>query len=218
MATITEASKFKSVQGFDSVKQENIYFKFVVRVIELLQAEILVRRLGTAEDFDNDSWEKKILKIFKALSIMEQHKTCEPVISKSFSELNQHIIEKRRQNKCDVRSMQKSEQSRFSIHDLSQIQAIDSICNTKLFLTDSILTGKEIVQNAPKDGIASGCVDYDPLYVESAVFHNNRGTFTSFEIADVITSNSKPLLVSELVSSYKGMNTSLLSEPSVGAD
>jgi len=51
---ITEASRFKSFQGFESVKQENIYFKFVFRVIELLQAEILVRRLGTLEDFDND--------------------------------------------------------------------------------------------------------------------------------------------------------------------
>lgn len=47
---------------------------FVVRAIELLQAEILVRRLGNSTHFDNESWEKKIVKIFKALGIMERHK------------------------------------------------------------------------------------------------------------------------------------------------
>ena len=63
-----------------------------------------------------------------------------------------------------------------------------------------------------------GCADYDPLYVESTAHHNARETFSPYEMTDAITPNSKPLLVSELVSSYKGMNTSVLSEPSVGTE
>ena len=42
--------------------------------MELLQAEILVRRLGNIADFDKESWEKKIVKVFKALNVMEKHK------------------------------------------------------------------------------------------------------------------------------------------------
>ena len=66
-----------------------------MRAIELLQAEILVRRLGTIADFDNDSWERKIVKIFKALNVMERHKMSEPLFSKAFGELGNYIIEKR---------------------------------------------------------------------------------------------------------------------------
>jgi len=155
MTTAVEASSRQPTvlfQGFDTSKQENIYFTFVVRVIELLQAEILVRRLGTTDDFDNDSWEKKIVKIFKALNVMERHKTTEPVFSKSFSELGNYIIEKRRLDNSDGRTCQKSELSRFSIQDMSQIQGIDSIWNTKMCFNDSILTGKEMDQNAQKGG------------------------------------------------------------------
>ena len=52
-----------------------------MRVIELLQAEILVRRLGSSADFDNDSWERKVVKIYKALSLMERYKQKKPVFS-----------------------------------------------------------------------------------------------------------------------------------------
>ena len=70
--------------------------------MELLQAEILVRRLGTINDFDNDSWEKKIIKVFKALSVMERHKLNEPVLSKSFSELANYLVEKRQLNNSNL--------------------------------------------------------------------------------------------------------------------
>ena len=83
----------------------------MLRAIELLQAEILVRRLGTISDFDNDSWEAKIVKIFKALNVMERHKLNEPLFSKSFSELANYLLEKRKINT----SNQKSEMSRFSL-------------------------------------------------------------------------------------------------------
>ena len=64
----------KSFQGFSSPKQEKIYFEFVMRANELLQAEILVRRLGNIADFDRESWEVKIIKVYKALTVMEKHK------------------------------------------------------------------------------------------------------------------------------------------------
>ena len=54
-----------------------------------------MRRLGTIADFDNDSWERKIVKIFKALNVMERHKQAEPLFSKAFGELGNYIIEKR---------------------------------------------------------------------------------------------------------------------------
>ena len=57
-----------------------------------------MRRLGTIADFDNDSWERKIVKIFKALNVMERHKQAEPLFSKAFGELGNYIIEKRQLN------------------------------------------------------------------------------------------------------------------------
>ena len=41
-----------SMQGFKTEKQEKIYFQFVTRALELLQAEILLRQLGNTADFD----------------------------------------------------------------------------------------------------------------------------------------------------------------------
>jgi len=84
-----------SYQGFKVPKQEKIYFTFVVRLIELLQAEILVRRIGNIDNFDINSWEKKVVKIFRALSVMERHKLGEPFFTKSFSELASYLIETR---------------------------------------------------------------------------------------------------------------------------
>ena len=87
-----------------------------MKAIELLQAEILVRRLGTISDFDNESWETKIVKTFKALSVMERHKLNEPVFSKSFAELANYLIDKRQLcNSHLMKSCQKSELSRFSL-------------------------------------------------------------------------------------------------------
>lgn len=75
-----------------------MYFQFVLRAIELLQAEILVRRLGSIADFDNEAWEKKVIKLFKALNVMERQKLNEPIFSKSLSELANYLIEKRQLN------------------------------------------------------------------------------------------------------------------------
>ena len=61
----------------------------------MLQAEILVHRLGTFTEFDNESWEHKMVKLYKALNVMERHKLNEPLFSKSFSELANYLIEKR---------------------------------------------------------------------------------------------------------------------------
>ena len=65
------------------------------RAIELLQAEILVRRLGgeAAAEFDQDAWEKKLLKINNALRVMEKHKHAEPYFSSSMSELTNFLRE-----------------------------------------------------------------------------------------------------------------------------
>lgn len=194
----------------------------------MLQAEILVRRLGNIADFDNDSWEYKMIKLFKALTVMERHKLNEPLFSKSFSELANYLIEKR---KLDGSQLMKScQKSEFSLQDFSNLQAIDSIYLPK-GLNDSILTGKDGPSNfhratttAPPSQLqvrANGqngqsALDYDdPLYTESACQNYTSKVSTSpLEMPDHVQ-NSKPLLVSELVNNYKGMSTSTMSEPSI---
>ena len=74
---------------------------------------------------------------------MERHKLNEPVFSKSFSELANYLVEKRQLNNSNLmKSCQKSDLSRFSFQDFSNIQAHDSIYMPK-GLNDSILTGKD---------------------------------------------------------------------------
>lgn len=66
----------------------------------------------------------------------------EPIISKSMAELVTFIREKRQHNNSNImKSQQKSELSRFSFQDFSQL-GHDSMWNTK-YLNDSILAGKE---------------------------------------------------------------------------
>jgi len=43
-------------------------------------------------NFDESLWEKKVVKIFKALSMMERFKYLEPHFSKSFGELAQYLF------------------------------------------------------------------------------------------------------------------------------
>ena len=130
-----------SMQGFRTPKQERIYFQFVTRALELLQAEILLRRLGT-QDFDQEGWEKKVVKIYKALQMMEKHKQEEPFLSKSFQELASHLVEKRKLNESSnlMKSTTKSDFSRFSLFE--QMQAFDSIWQNPRGQNDSILTMK----------------------------------------------------------------------------
>ena len=76
-------------------------------------------------EFNNDAWEKKVVKIFKALSVMEKHKKEEPFFSKSFEELATFLKDSKRDNSPDPYSQSynfgKSELSKFSIQDVSVI-------------------------------------------------------------------------------------------------
>ena len=121
-----------SRQGFKAPKQEKMYFQFVMRAVELLQAEILLRRLGTTEEFDQEGWERKILKIYKALTMMETHKTEAPFFSRTFQELVGHLMEKRRLEESDpmMKSNTKSDFSRFSMFE--QMPNFDSIWHNPL--------------------------------------------------------------------------------------
>ena len=66
------------------------------------------------------------MKIYKALKMMEKHKTEEPFMSKSFQELALHFTEKRKLNESNLmKSTNKSDYSRFSLFE--QMQAFDSI-------------------------------------------------------------------------------------------
>jgi len=102
-----------------------------------------VRRLGNLGDFDNDAWEKKILKIMKALILMERHKASEPHFSKSFEELASFLKSQRHGRR---RSCAKSDLSRYSIND--QIPAFDSVWDNTRGITDSIMTNKEQAQQS----------------------------------------------------------------------
>ena len=62
--------------GFMSGKQERMYSEFVYKALELMQDEILYRRLGSdiMSEFKPEKWERKLTKLFKALSMMERYK------------------------------------------------------------------------------------------------------------------------------------------------
>ena len=62
-------------------------------------------------------------------------------------------------------------------------------------------------------------LDYDdPLYTESACQNYPSNIKASpLDMAEPMMQNSKPLLVSELVNNYKGINTSTISEPPVAS-
>jgi hypothetical protein len=65
----------------------------------MLQAEIISRNYpdGKESKFDLDSWEKKIIKVYKAMAMMERYKSEEPFYSWSFSSLVSCIRGKRDQ-------------------------------------------------------------------------------------------------------------------------
>ena len=74
---------------------------------------------------------------------MEKHKEGEPHFSSSLKELASFLVEKRgHAAKSQMMSCAKSEASRYSMHDFSAINPVDSIWNTKCLLNDSILTNK----------------------------------------------------------------------------
>ena len=94
--TSSKLVKPETFFGFTSKEQESVYIKFLFRAIELLQAEILVRRTGLNLEFNNESWEKKVIKIFKAMNVMEKHKEDETHFSKAFAELARFLKDSRR--------------------------------------------------------------------------------------------------------------------------
>jgi hypothetical protein len=47
-----------------------------------MQEEIISRKLNLT-NFDENSWQKKLYKVYKALQAMENHKNTEPYISNS---------------------------------------------------------------------------------------------------------------------------------------
>ena len=74
--------------------------------------------MGSVENFDVHSWEKKIVKIFKALQVMERHKLGKPFLSNSFTELATYLNESMRQSERNTnKSGAKSDYSRLSIYD-----------------------------------------------------------------------------------------------------
>ncbi len=61
--------------GFANPKQFLMYIKFAGKALELMQQEIMQRKLGTSIiEFDETTWQKKMVKVFKALQLMERHK------------------------------------------------------------------------------------------------------------------------------------------------
>ena len=70
-----------------------MYHEFVAKALELLQDEILYRRLGSdiMSDFHPDKWEKKLVKLYKALNMMERYKQAPPFLSQSFEQLGDYV-------------------------------------------------------------------------------------------------------------------------------
>ena len=71
-------------QGFETLTQEQYYFKMVDRTFKLLVEQLLVYMNGLPQTESSLSkWTLKLLKSYKALRLMEVHKQAEPKFART---------------------------------------------------------------------------------------------------------------------------------------
>ena len=76
------------ISGFANEAQEATYNKFLTRLIQLMSSEILMRmRVHEGRTADSSGFCKKIVKIYKAMRVMETQKSAEPRFSTFIKEL-----------------------------------------------------------------------------------------------------------------------------------
>lgn len=75
--------------GFTSRNQESTYMQFVSKLIQVLAEEILGTRTGKYKD---TGFNKKIVKIYRALKVMEKQKKTDPKFSEDFKDMALYIF------------------------------------------------------------------------------------------------------------------------------
>ena len=70
-----------SFNGFDNEKQQITYEKFVSKALQIFSSEIIQRKKG---DPDDQAFEKKVVKLYKALRVMEKSKRSGQMYSQDF--------------------------------------------------------------------------------------------------------------------------------------
>lgn len=81
--------------GFAKPKQLLYYMQFCTKVLSLLASELLEVKYGYP--VKGHQWEKRLLKAFKALAVMEQYKNNEPHFTQPLTTLIEHIKKIRRE-------------------------------------------------------------------------------------------------------------------------
>lgn len=96
------------------------------KVIEVLAEEVMTKRKYQAMDQSEDfTFEKKILKLYKALRVMENAKHLEPKFSESFKELAYQFAKQRRNNIDGSTSYNMSRISKGDIETSSNFTGIN---------------------------------------------------------------------------------------------
>ena len=142
-------------------------------------------------EFDSGAWEKKLLKIYKALRLMEKHKQTEPYFSDSFKELAIFLNENKKiaHSNGVTKDSYGGNLSHLSINDISGIFPGESIFNQKM----SVAASQDSVFNKDPIHKSAFMADYDPLFIESAMSNNMKSSIGHNASA------TKPLMVSELI-------------------
>ena len=73
--------------GFASKQQESTYNKFVMKAFEVFSEHVMLKytqNISSLNHLDESGFEKKIVKIYKALKLMEQAKHADPKFSDGF--------------------------------------------------------------------------------------------------------------------------------------
>ena len=89
--------------GFATRQQENFYDKLIFKLIELMQQKIVGQYMGCKYQFiisilkeisfDERTFARKVVKIYRTCKKMEENKHLEPNFSKSFKEMSEILLQ-----------------------------------------------------------------------------------------------------------------------------
>lgn len=110
--------------GFQSEKQLDTYLKFLERAFDVVQQEVIARMTG--HHFNYDKWEKQVIKLHKAMSMMEKFKSETPHFSRCFGKLAQFLKNKRALVQGSIVSSYNDFQNSVNFGLQSELSAFDA--------------------------------------------------------------------------------------------
>ena len=75
--------------GFSTQQQETTYCKFISKLISILSDEIISNKKAVPS---NTSFDKKIIKVYKAIKVMEKQKMGQPKYSENIKDLAKYLF------------------------------------------------------------------------------------------------------------------------------